>query len=454
MVFRDRPLREALDEGVDAASLSFFRVAFGVAMIVLTARFFTHGWIEADYVTPRHFFHYWGFSWVRPWPGIGMYVHYAIMAIAAAFVTVGFAYRPACVVFATTFTYAHLCDKANYLNHYYLVSLLSLLLIFLPLDREGSLRVLLRPQDRRRAVRRWMLLLLRFQVGLVYVFGGIAKIGSDWLLHAEPLRIWLAANVELPLIGRFLDHTWIAFAFSWCGMLFDLTIVPFLLFRKTRKPAYVVVVVFHLMTSLLFKIGMFPWLMTIAATLFFDPSWPRLLARKFTKNPGNFSQFSENDVAGRKLSSLGAVVIAAYALVQILLPFRHVLYPGNTLWSEEGFRFAWRVMLIEKSGALEFTVVDSKGRRTLVEPRAYLTPFQARMAQTQPDMILELAHVVARDFDRRGLGPVEVYADARVSWNGRPNAPLVSPSVDLAKEEDGLRAKRWILPAPAGPPEF
>jgi hypothetical protein len=168
-----------------------------------------------------------------------------------------------------------------------------------------------------------------------------------------------------------------------------------------------------------------------------------------------FPAKNQNDgVAGPSLASAGAWAIAAYAMVQLVVRLRHFLYPGNTLWTEEGFRFAWRVMLIEKSGELELTVVDRDGRRRLVEPREYLTPFQTRMASTQPDMILELAHVARDDYNRRGLGPVKVHADARVSWNGRLSAPMIDPSVDLAAESDGLAPKRWILPAPSGPPVF
>ncbi len=445
MVLSRQRLSAALARPVDASSLAFFRIAFGLALVVLSLRFFTHGWIDADYRQPHHFFSYWGLPWVRPWPGVGMYVHYAIMALSAAAIACGFLYRPACVVFAATFTYAHLCDKTNYLNHYYLVSLVALLLVFMPLDRAGSVRVLLYPEDRRRSVRAWMLYLLRFQFGVVYVFGAIAKLEGDWLLHGEPLRIWLAANVELPLLGRFLGRPWVALVFSWCGMLFDLTAVPLLSWRVTRRPAYVVVLFFHALTSVLFNIGMFPWLMVIGATLFFDPSWPSRV----------FSARSDDDrVAGAAPSRRGALLVAAFVTLQLLLPLRHALYPGNTLWSEEGFRFAWRIMLIEKSGELELTVVDAAGRRTLVHPREYLTPFQTRMTSTQPDMILELAHIVARDFDRRGVGPVQVFADARVSFNGRPSAPMIAPDVDLALQRDGLGTKTWILPAPTSAPEF
>ncbi len=152
--------------------------------------------------------------------------------------------------------------------------------------------------------------------------------------------------------------------------------------------------------------------------------------------------------------SPAASAFALYALFQIVWPLRAHLYPGNTLWTEEGFRFSWKVMLIEKSGALELRVVDAAGRQVFVGPRDYLTPYQAMMASTQPDMILELAHIVADDFARRGRGPVQVYADAQVSWNGRRRAPLVDPNVDLAAVRDSLAPQPWILPAPTSAPRF
>ncbi len=438
-----------LDRPVDGASVAAFRVLFGALMLASTLRFFAHGWINEYYVAPKYFFHYWGFGWVRPWPGVGMYFHYALIALAAGFITLGVCYRTAAIVFTVAFGYAHFCDKTNYLNHYYLATLLGLLFAVLPLDRECSVRVRRNPTERRGQVRAWVLYLLRFQIGVVYVFGGIAKLNGDWLGHGEPLRIWLSANAELPVLGHFVSKPWFGLVFSWAGAAFDLSIVPLLSFRRTRKLAYGAVLAFHLLTAVLFQIGMFPWLMIASATLFFDPSWPRAVWPRFRARalPPNL------EIAGR---ALGGRVYAALAYVafQVLLPLRSLLYPGNTLWTEEGFRFAWKVMLIEKSGTLELEVKDQFGHRFLVSPSEYLTPFQARMARTQPDMILELCQIVARDFERRGHGAVRVYADAQVSFNGRRRQRMLDPTVDLAEVSDTLAPKPWILPAPESRPLF
>lgn len=443
-------LTQALNRPVDAASVAAYRVAFGAMLLISTIRFCAHGWVRQFYGVPTHFFSYWGFEWVRPLPLFGMYALYAVIAVAAACLMLGIAARAAAAVAALGFGYAHFCDKANYLNHYYLITLLFALLALLPVDREFSLRVWRRPRERMGQVRAWVLYLLRFQIGVVYVFGGVAKLNADWLLYAEPLRIWLSVNGELPVLGRILVEPWAAFLFSWAGALFDLCIVPLLSFRVTRAPAYALVLIFHVLTALLFRIGMFPWIMIVNATLFWSPDWPRrlltrVLARALPMQPG---------IAGAPLEAKASSIVAIYAATQILLPLRSALYPGDTRWTEEGFRFAWKVMLIEKAGSLEFEVEEPSGRRSSVSPRQYLTPFQARMASTQPDMILQLAHWIARDCAARGVSPVRVFADSEVSFNGRPHQTMIDPKQDLASVRDGLAPKSWILPVPKQAPSF
>lgn len=437
-------LIRALDRPVDAASAALFRIAFGILIFASTVRFLWHGWVEEYYRAPRFFFHYWGLAWLEPLPISGMYAVYALIALGSLCVALGVLYRPAALVLAIAFSYAHACDKTNYLNHYYLISLLAGLMVFLPLDRQLSLRVWRKPHERRGQIRAYALYLLRFQLGVVYVFGGIGKLGADWLLRGEPLHIWLSANAEIPLLGRLLVQPWAGLAFGWCGALFDLLIVPLLLWPVTRRSAYAVLVVFHALTALLFHIGLFPWLMIALSPIFWGESWPRRWLRG-AADPG---------VAGAPLGTLGRGVGSLYVAAQLLLPLRSALYPGNTLWTEEGFRFSWKVMLIEKAGSLDFDVVDGAGRRYSVPARDYLTRLQTRLASTQPDMVLELAHVVARDFEARGLGPVRVYADCEVSFNGRSRARLIDRNVDLARIEDGLQPKSWILPAPTSEPLF
>ena len=260
---------------VDPSSLALFRILFGVMMAAGMLRFMALGWVSELYVLPTFHFTWELFPWVRPLPGALMHLLFAALALLACGVAAGFCYRASIVLFFLGFTYVELIDKATYLNHYYLVSLLAGLLIFLPAHRALSIDVWRRPALAARTIPSWTVNLLRFQIAVVYVFAGLAKINTDWLLEAQPMRIWLAARSDIPFAGQLFTQPWVAYAFSWFGAVYDLTIVFFLIWHRTRLAAYVTVIVFHAMTAVLFPIGMFPWIMIVATSIFFPPDWPR-----------------------------------------------------------------------------------------------------------------------------------------------------------------------------------
>lgn len=431
---------------IDAASLALFRIGFGALLLLSTLRYFAHGWIAEYFLVPTHFFKYWGLDWVRPWPGVGMYVHFGLMAACALGVMLGYRYRWSAALFGLLFAYQHLIDKTNYLNHYYLVACVCLLLVCLPLGSYWSLDARREPSRRREQLPAWMLWVLRAQFGLVYVFGGLAKLNRDWLVDAQPLGIWLARQQDLPWFGPWLSTPWAAHLMSWAGAAFDLSIVPLLLWRRSRPLAYALVLGFHLATARLFSIGIFPYFMLCGSLLFLSPSWPRWpLARL-----GVLRRLAVPSTSSAQLAPpprWGRWALAGYFALQLLLPLRHLAYPGNMLWTEQGFRFSWNVMLMEKDASVDFRVVEPASGRTFhVSPRAYFTAYQTAMMSPQPDMVLEAAHVVADDFRARGVREPAVYVDAFASLNGRPLQRLIDPHVDLAHTRDGLAPKPWIVP--------
>ena len=259
---------------VSGASAAAFRIAFGTLGVIAVIRFAARGWIDEFYIAPEHHFTYSGFWWVQPWPGWGMYAHFALLGVAALGVALGYRYRLSIAAFFLLFTYVELLDKTTYLNHYYLVSLLSFLMLFMPLHRTASFDARRSPHPLNGTVPVWVVWVLRSQLAAVYFFSGIAKLNPDWLFHAQPLRIWLYNSSDVLLIGALLREPWTAWAMSWMGAAFDLTIIGWLLWRRSRPWAYAVVVVFHVLTWLLFPIGMFPWIMMTAALIFFPPHWP------------------------------------------------------------------------------------------------------------------------------------------------------------------------------------
>ncbi|HYP86937.1 MAG TPA: HTTM domain-containing protein, partial [Polyangiaceae bacterium] len=343
----------------------------------------------------------------------------------------------------------------------YLAALLAWLLALSPAARHGSfdawLWCKLRPSGSKRPpqVARVWLYLFRTQVGIVYVGAGLAKLQPDWLLHAQPLRIWLAASAELPVLGRLLAIDGVPLLLSWLGFLFDLTIVGWLSVARTRPYAYAVVLAFHALTRLLFPIGMFPAIMALSALVFFTPGWPRALGPRFGLFPPGAPPFElrPSSPPDRFVVKAGLALAGLYCAVQLLVPLRCLAYGGNVLWHEQGMRFSWRVMVRAKGGSTTF-VVENRGEKKIwyVAPAEYLTPLQESEMSSQPDLILQLARHIKRDMDRRGLGPVVVRADSRVSLNGRRGAPFVDPSIDLAALSDSWAPLPWILPAPVGPP--
>src|SRR5688572_2526771 len=103
--------RERLLRPTDVAGLAIFRVGLGALLLIAVLRFFAHGWIAEYYLQPTHFFSYWGFGWVRPWPGSLMYAHFAAMGLCALGIMLGYRYRLSVLGFGTLFAYAHLIDK-------------------------------------------------------------------------------------------------------------------------------------------------------------------------------------------------------------------------------------------------------------------------------------------------------------------------------------------------------
>lgn len=434
---------------VDISSVVAFRILFGALMLASVVRFWAYGWIRDIYIAPSFHFHWLGFSWVSPWPGMGMYLHFAVLGLASACIMLGLFYRVATVVFFFSFTYVELMEKATYLNHYYLISLLGLLMMFMPLHRAASLDARRHPRLRSDTAPGWVLWLLRFQVGVVYFFAGVAKIGPDWLLRGEPLGIWLAAHTDIPLVGPFLAERWVAMFASYFGAIFDLSVVFFLLRARTRPYAYALVVVFHTITGLLFPIGVFPWVMSGAALIFFPPDWPRTLLAKLPWMRSWIAEKPIDENSGARFfrwRRLGFALLGLHVALQIALPLRRFLYPGNTAWSEEGFRFAWRVMLVEKLGYVDYRVRDkATGRTFVLDPARYLSPLQVKQMAQSPDMILEFAQHIAENERRQGRD-VEVRADAFVTMNGRPSKRLIDPATNLAVEKDSLWPRPWILP--------
>jgi len=433
---------------VSAAPLAFFRIVFGFIMFASMVRFILKGWIYTLYIQPDHYFPFYGFEWVTPLPGNTMYIVFIILALSALCIGLGLFYRINTIVFFVLFTYVELIDKSNYLNHYYFISIIAFLLCLVPAGKIYSLDVKWNLEKPIEIIPAWCITIFKIQLAIVYFFAGIAKINYDWLIEAMPLRIWLPGKSDLPIIGAFLDELWLAYFFSWAGMLYDV-LIPFLLFwRRTTYIGIVFVVIFHILTSILFPmIGMFPFIMLMAALIFLPETFHQSLFRKIKP----FFSFNTNQpIQHFKPSNLKLkltyTLLIIHFLIQILLPLRFLLYSGNLFWREEGFRFSWRVMLMEKAGYATFTVLDKTTNKIVeVNNGEFLSMQQEKMMSTQPDMILQYAKILEKEYIQRGMVDPEIYVESYVTLNGRPGKLFIDPKVDLTKEVESFYPKKWIL---------
>ncbi|TYB77035.1 HTTM domain-containing protein [Bizionia myxarmorum] len=444
-----------LAKQTSAVPLVVFRMLFGIMMLFSIVRFWANGWIEKLYLEPTFHFSFYGFEWVKPL-GNYTYLLFAICGLAALSVALGFKYRLAIITFFLTFTYIEFMDKTTYLNHYYFISILSFLMIFLPAHVSFSVDSYLKKVSYSK-VPNWTIDSIKLLLGLVYFYAGLAKINSDWLFKAMPLKIWLPSKYDLPFIGEnLMQQEWFHYAMSWSGMFYDLAIPFLLLYKRTRLFAFIIVIFFHVFTRILFPIGMFPFIMIISTLIFFDANFHQKIINfvagiwKVLRQEMSLAIQAPIKVVDRYQVQNKRVlmpVLFMFFMIQMLLPFRYFAYPGELFWTEEGYRFSWRVMLMEKMGYTTFTIKNKEtGAMFVVDNSDFLTDFQEKQMSFQPDFILEYAHFLGDHFAAQGHEYIQVFAESYVALNGRLSQPYIDFTVDLYKEHESFQHKTWVLP--------
>ena len=437
-----------LNSYVNNSPLIVFRIFFGLLIFFSQIRFWYKGWIESIYIDPVFHFSYSWFSWVKP---IGDYTYliFIICLISSLFLVVGFKYRISALILFLSYTYIELMDKTTYLNHYYLVSLILFMLIFLPASSRFSI-------DSSKTidfyfVPRWTIDSLKIMLCLVYFHAGIAKVNSDWLLSAQPLKIWLLGNYDIPIIGdTLLQLNWVHYAMSWGGMLYDIFIPFLLLIPKTRNIAFLLVVIFHVLTKILFPaIGMFPFIMILGCLIFFDNKFHEKIIRFISK----YLQIPQMDALAIKnkshikLSLFSVIIIGFFLFIQFLLPLRHNLYDGELFWTERGYRFSWRVMLVEKKGFAEFKLVNKDNSNSFfIKNEDHLTDFQEKQMSFQPDFIKDFVDYLGDFYKAKGYSNIEIHVNCFVTLNGRRSKRLIKNNTDILNIDRKTFFENYIIP--------
>ena len=432
-LFSNYPIEGLISFRILFGLMNFFGLLWSVVKGDIQNRFW-----EADF-----YFSYYGFDYL-PYPtDNGVVVLYFLAIISSLGIATGAYYRVSVLIFALSFSYLHSIDATNFINHYYLIWIFSVYLFFVPANGLYSLDSHFKWTVEKKFIPYWLYLVFIIQIGIVYSFAGIAKLNPDWIFEAKPLKIWLSQHTDFPVIGFLFRYNWVHFAFSFFAAFYDLFIFWFLLLKKTRLYAFLTVLLFHTLTSLLFDIGLFPPLMIISCLLFFSGNvHQKILAYIGLKSN---SESSET----KSFSRFSFIFLSIFLIFQLLLPLRHHFFTNeNIMWTQDYYRYGWRVMLIENEGLATFTVKDRDSDRFwIVNNEEFLTGYQIKRMSVQPEHIRQFAHYLSKIYSEKyKLKNPEVYADVFVALNGRLSSRLIDPTVDLTKIKDGWSKKNWILP--------
>ncbi|WCO01919.1 HTTM domain-containing protein [Psychroserpens ponticola] len=434
-------MNKLLFKHIDNTALITFRMLFGAFLALESFGAIATGWIKRTLVDPQFTFNFIGFDWLQPLPGPWMYIYYAVMGIFGIFVMIGYKYRLSILSFTLLWAGVYFMQKSSYNNHYYFLMILSAAMIVMPAHRFASIDAKLNPSIKSISMPQWCKLYFVFQLFILYTYASIAKLYPDWLDLTFP-ELLMQSKQHYYLIGDLLQHKAVHYFVAYGGILFDGLIIPLLLWKPSRKIAFFVSVFFHLFNSIIFQVGIFPYLSLAFAVFFFEPKFIQNFFLK--KKP----LYEASEIIIPRYAPIFKTIFILYFIVQIALPLRHHFIKGDVLWTEEGHRMSWRMMLRSKNSNTTFTVIDkATGNSTRINFDDYLSKKQRRSVSTKPDVMWQFAQHLKQEYSKKGID-IEVYVNALLSVNGKPRQQLIDPKVDLAREKwNPFKHQEWILPS-------
>ncbi|MEP7165899.1 MAG: HTTM domain-containing protein [Ferruginibacter sp.] len=415
---------------VDNSPLIIFRIIYGFLLFYHVMAYLLNGTVHRNFIEPPFTFTYIGFEFLQPLPGNGMYLYFGFMALLALLIMLGAWYRLAMTGFALLWTLQYLMQKSGYNNHYYLILLLCWLMAFVPANGYFSIDSQRKPQRKTNTCPQWATWIFIAQVSIVYFFAAISKLNADWI-SGKFLTIQFSRLSMHELYGSIFGQEWFPRFIAYAGFLFDLLIVPLLLWKKTRKYAFMLSCLFHLFNSFSFRIGIFPYLSIALCTFFFDPEYIRSIFFKNKQPVMGIEYHSTANTINRKLLT---GFLGIYLLCQVIIPMRSWFFPGNTFWTEEGYRMSWKMMMRAKSGTIHFKIIDPASGQTWIEdPKTSFSPIHTMWIAISPDITWQYAQWLKTSYAEKGFPNVEVYAIGAVTLNRSKPAPLADTTVDLAR---------------------
>lgn len=435
-------LNRLLFQRIDNSPLIIFRIFFGILISLECFGAIATGWVKRNLIDPKHSFPFIDFDWLHPLPGLGMYYYFVIMGILGLFIAFGFKYKTSIILFTVLWTTTYLMQKTAYNNHYYLLILISLLMCFFPANRGISIDVKINTKLETNSMFSYVKWVIVLQLFIVYVYASVAKMYGDWL-DFSMIKVMMHPRKDYFLVGDILQQPWAHTIIGTAGILFDLLIIPALLWKSTRKSAFILSIFFHLFNSIIFQIGIFPYLALAFSVFFFNPETIRSIFFK-SRQPFIFSKITTP--SHKTILLLGATF---YFLIQLLLPVRHYAIEDDVLWTEEGHRMSWRMMLRSRTGRGSFTVVDNRTQEIFkITTKDYLTPSQERKVFSYPDFAWQFAQYLKTEFSKNDKDVSVFLENSKISINGKPYVPFINSKTDLAKESwKMLKHHTWILPS-------
>lgn len=424
---------------IDNAPLLLFRIILGALIMAQCFLDIKKGWVKTGFIDPTVSLPFIGFEFLVPFPGIGMYVYFAIMGICGLAVLLGYKYRFSLLTFTVLWTGIYLMQKTYYNNHYYLLILVCIIMFFLPANRYASLDVKFNQKLKSLSMPQWCSWILILQMAIVYFFGAVAKLYPDWL-NGTVTGILFPGIANHPLVAFFFKGNSFALFIAYAGILFDALIIPALLWKKTRNYAVIAGVFFHLFNSYALSIGIFPYFAFSTILFFYPPETIRKLF--FRKKPS----LEGVELPNYNSSKIILWIFILFFILQMMLPLRHWFIKGDVLWTEEGHRMSWRMMLRDKKGKTSFRVLDKKTNQQITyDLKDKLTKPQLAFVATKPDGMWQMAQHIKKEFAQKGI-EVQIFIDSELSINRKPYKLFIDPRVDFAQAKwNYFRHNDWII---------
>ena len=424
-------------KNIDNSPLIVFRIFFGFLISCESFGAIITGWVKRVLIEPKFTFSFIGLEWLQPLPGYGMYFYFIIMGLFGIAIMLGYRYRIAIIGYTILWAGVYFMQKTSYNNHYYLLLIISFYMIFLPANQYASLDVKQQRIHKQNTMPYWISLLFIVQVTIVYFYAAIAKFYPDWL-DGTFTKLLLSGTTSNEFLLKIFLNKYFYLFIAYAGILFDLLIVPLLLFKKTRTIALAASLSFHLFNAIFLQIGIFPFF-ALSFSLFFYP--PEKIRKLFFKNKLSIEEPIAYNYSRKRIF---LYFLIPFLFIQFILPLRHHLIEGDVLWTEEGHRLSWRMMLRKRDGFINFKIKNNDtGEITSYDYHKNLSPKQANTLATKPDFIWQYCQRIKQEYSGKNIS---IFIDCKNNINNGEFKTLIDPKQDFAKAKwNYFWHNEWVL---------